>query len=264
VEPLPPTGTCVFRCGSGKPLNEEHIIGQQVAAAMDLDYPIPMSWGHMKHATLDRFEVGGREDEKLEVTLRSRVCEGCNGGWMRKLDESMIEFMRPTLGNHAPVELTESKQRVLARWATKVALLLAVWMHDEPQLAMQPQMWVPPDNFPALHKHHGCPKHTRVWMAAMADIPVSELFVTGRRIAVQDGPTGYWVMFKLKRLVFYVTGVEVGYRGPIPDRNPDRFVTSGALVPIWKQASHTARWPPSAQLSPGGAGGVVQGAEEWS
>ncbi len=250
-------------CGSEQPLDEEHIIGRQVAEAMSLDYPIPMSWGHMEHTTLDRFEAGSREDEKLEVTLHHRVCKACNGGWMRKLDESMIEFMRPALKRHGTVGLTENKQRVLARWATKVALLLGVWMHDEPRLATRPRMWVPPDNFPVLHKHHGCPKHTRVWMAAMADIPVSELFATGRRIAVAGGPTGYWVMFKLKRLVFYVTGVEVGYAGPVPDRNPERFVASGALVPIWTQASHTARWPPRVQLSPEGAGGVVQAAKDW-
>jgi hypothetical protein len=260
---LPPVGSCIFKCGSGQALDEEHIIGQQVAEAMDLDYPIPMSWGNMKHGTLDRSEVGVREDEKLEVTVRDRVCKGCNGGWMRKLDESMINFMRPTLNRHAPVVLTETKQRMLARWATKVALLLAVWMHDEPQLAAHGQMWVPPDNFPVLHAHHGCPEHTRVWMAAMADIPVSELFVTGRRLAVQDGPAAYWVMFKLKRLVFYVTGVEVGWDGPIPDRNPDQFVASGALVPIWKPVSRTVRWPPNAQLSPEGAGGLVQSAEHW-
>jgi hypothetical protein len=263
VPPLPPTGSCIFKCGSEKPLDEEHIIGQQVAEAMDLEYPIPISWGNMAHTTLDRAEVGAREDEKLEVTLRDRVCKGCNGGWMRKLDESMIAFMRPTLHHHAAVELTEGRQRMLARWATKVALLLGVWMHDEPMLTTYGQMWLPPDNFPALHTHHGCPKHTRVWMAAMADIPVSELFATGRRIVVPGGPTGYWVMFKLKRLVFYVTGIEVGWNGPVPDRNPEHFVTSGALVPIWKPASAIAGWPPRAQLSPEGAGGVVQAAEGW-
>jgi hypothetical protein len=174
----------------------------------------------------------------------------------------MIEFMYPALNRHEEIALTETQQRMLARWAAKAALLLGVWMHDEPLLAASPhQMWVPPDNFPLLHTHHGCPQHTRVWMAAMADIPVSDVFATGRRITVQSGPIGYWVMFKLKRLVFYVSGVEVGYDGPGPDRTPDPFVSSGHLIPIWEPISHTARWPPHAQLSPEGAGGLVQAGE---
>lgn len=261
---LPLRGSCIFRCNSGQPLNEEHIIGQAVAEAMDLDYPIPMSLGHMAHTTLERVEADRREEEKLEITLRGRVCMGCNGGWMRKLDESILAFMRPALTDHREVALNENKQRMLARWATKVALLLALWMHDEPRYAEFPRMWVPSDNFPILRTGFGCPEHTRVWIAAMADIPVSELFVTGRRLSLGGEQIGYWVMFKLKRLVFYVSGVEVGYDGPGVEREPERFVASGALVPIWKHTHRTVRWPPPVQLSPEGAGGLVQGAENGS
>ncbi len=228
---------------------------------MNLDYPIPFSWGHMAHATLAREEVGERLDDKLEITIRERVCEGCNGGWMRKLDESMLKFMAPALSEYATVELSENDQRMLARWATKVALLLALWMHDDPLLSQRLRMWVPSDNFPILHTHLGCPKHTRVWMAAMAPIPVSDVFATGRRLTVDGRPVGYWVMFKLKRLVFYVTGVEVGHDGPVIEREPTRFVASGALVPIWPPAGDVVEWPPSVQLSPEGAGGLVQSSE---
>ena len=42
----------------------------------------------------------------------------------------------------------------------------------------------------------------------------------------------YWVIFKLKLLMFYVTGIAVGYHGEVPDRQPERFVASGTLVPI--------------------------------
>jgi hypothetical protein len=109
---IPPPGKCVWGCDSGQPLDREHIIAKHVAAALDVPYPVPMSWGDLRRATGERIERGQREENALEIVLPDRVCKGCNGGWMKKLDDRMLRFMWPTFRHEARVRLNRrSKSR---------------------------------------------------------------------------------------------------------------------------------------------------------
>ena len=58
-----------------------------------------MRWGAYERSTGQRVQEGERPEEELEIVLSDRVCERCNGKWMRKLDKRMLDF---DVGHTAP------------------------------------------------------------------------------------------------------------------------------------------------------------------
>jgi hypothetical protein len=119
---LGPSSECVWGCGRSN-FNREHVIGRQFANSLDLPYPMVMRWGSY-----------GRTGRELEVVVENRVCEGCNGRWMKKLDDDVKDILGPSITDAAPVTLTPGRQKTVARWALKVGLPLMLWTHDECEL----------------------------------------------------------------------------------------------------------------------------------
>jgi hypothetical protein len=94
-------------------------------------------------------------------------------------------------------------------------------------------------------------------------IPVSEFFVTatGINITVSPTPIGYYAFVKLKRLVFFVTGLELSYQGPIPDDwpNPVHVVHDRRAVKrLWPPSESVVEWPPPARLESDDLDNLVQ------
>jgi hypothetical protein len=87
-----------------------------------------------------------------------RVCTGCNGGWMSRLEESAEPILTPlVLGTGSVV--TRSQQRTLATWATKTALAL--------QLTSQGATRIPAVFYRGLTKDPSRPPpHTQVLLGA--------------------------------------------------------------------------------------------------
>jgi hypothetical protein len=266
---IPPSGQCVWGCESGHPFNREHIIGKQIAEAMGMPFPVRISWGDIHRSTGVEIERGDRvEREGLEIVLDDRVCERCNNQWMRKLDERMLAFMRPTLETEAPVQLDLRKRLTLARWATKVGLLLALYLHDQPLADADSEGmgkgYAPADNFTALYRHSmEVPDRTQVWAGMLdpvIDVSESEVSVLAIPVYSTPGPVGYYVLFSFKRLVFFVAGLDLGYGAAYPDdwTQPERRVSdSRALARIWP--SETVALPPLAYLEPDDYRVIVEG-----
>jgi hypothetical protein len=267
---IPPSGKCVWGCESGQPLNKEHIIAKKVADAMGLDYPIRLSWGDIHRSTGEEIERGERVERKgLEIVLADRVCERCNKRWMSKLDDRMLRFMRPTLETEAPVQLDPPKRLTLARWATKVGLLLALWLHDQPLADPDTEnlgeSYAPARNFTVLYGHSTqVPDHTQVWMGAMdpsIDVSESGVFIAASAIYAGPRPVGYYVLLSLRRLVFLVIGTDIAYGTPHADdwAKPKRGITeSRAMIRIWPCGDCTVAWPPPAYLEPDGLADPVE------
>ena len=257
----PPLGKCVWGCGRDN-FNREHIVGQQIAKLLDLELPLTMHLG-------DFSRDGG---EQVEVVLKDRVCVGCNSGWMRKLDNKMIAFMGDTFSTGTPVKLDEFRQRILARWAVKVALLLEVYLFDEavrvPKLKAAGPFFAPDDNFPALRKEHGPPKRTQVWIGELetATQPFtshsSVITVSGTR-APYRRPTpierGYESVFSLGPVALAVTGYEIGWNGtPLLKRNTRK------MLRIWPAAKQPVTWPPSSQITVRDLASMTGMPPEWA
>ena len=111
---------CVWGCGRAD-FNVEHVVGRQFARRLGLPYPLALRWAEY-----------GRVQRELEITLPQRVCSGCNGRWMKKLDDRVRGSIGESICSGAPVQIAAAgTKRQLACWAMKVALLLNLWVHDE-------------------------------------------------------------------------------------------------------------------------------------
>jgi hypothetical protein len=115
------------------------------------------------------------------------------------------------------------------------------------------------DNFPRLYARIKPPERTRVWIGAMDEsAELSEVFVLPKSVTVkltEDGPAspvGYHTLLRLKRVVFLVSGWNLGYADDVPDfPNPGRILSDAApMIPIWPTTEMPVRWPPATRLAP--------------
>jgi len=256
---IPPSGQCVWGCNSGKPFNREHIIAKQVADAMGMPFPVRISWGDIRRSTGEETERGDETKNELEIVLDDRVCERCNNKWMDKLDHQMLAFMRPMMESETPVQIDPSQQLTLARWATKIGLLLALYLHDQPLADPDSETmgkgYAPADNFTALFGHSmEVPDHTQVWVGMLdpaIDVSESEVFVANMPVHGTPGPVGYYLLFSLKRLVFFVAGLELAYATSDTGDWVElerRLTDSRAMVQLWPSDGDTVLLPPPAYL----------------
>jgi len=272
-QPDPPL-TCVWGCGR-KDFNVEHIIGQQYAKALNLSLPMTAHWG-------DHTETMTKE---LAILVPDRVCRGCNNGWMRKLDNRVISFMRRALTEGAHISLdTPFKQTQLAFWATKVALLLLVFQHDltvKHQLEDMGPFTIPYADLEYVWQRKRPSDRTRVWVGArhdVGDIPflhhesaVFSLTTDEARATVrmENGSlvrdTGFRILFALGRLVFAVWGWQLDYDAGTPHgiEDPNELVPD-SMLPIWPgDERKPVEWPPPHQLSAQEIGRICHTEPEW-
>lgn len=263
----PPFGKCIW-C-ERTDFTDEHVIGQQFTKLLGIDFPIKSYWGD---ATIPG---------NGEVVLKDRVCDTCNKNWMRKLDNKMIKAMRPAIRAGGRVQLNERQQEIVAMWATKVALLLALRLQDlalqHPELLvdMGDAVTVPDDNLAAVERDKKRPpKGTRVWIGATDPRDHSPKFMScpgsfaifeaetpgGLALPV---PHGYFVLFGLGRLVVYLSGCESPYAPNPPDYSPVSVVGRNALRQIWPSAERVAEWPPPKLLLRQDLEGIVQMPADW-
>lgn len=266
----------MWGCGR-RSFNREHIIGQQVAKALGIPENTTTTWGEHRE----------RNTGKFEIVLPNRVCRECNGKWMRKLDNRMMGFMRQTLTTGAPVELTTTRQLTLAYWATKVALLHEVYLHDENErVGADPTgvFFAPTDNLHAVYEHNRPPKLTRVWIGARAKTPKAAFFIHTGGIFVREAdperavihvPTnepgnqyqsqrGFSSMFALPRQVFLVRGWELAYaEGDLDGLGDPNDNVPDSMLPIWPQSTAALHWPPPHQLSTDDIGRITGTPPPW-
>jgi hypothetical protein len=252
---IPPAGSCVWGCESNAPFNREHIIGKQFAKALGMPFPIRVGWGDLHRPTGLMGEHGTTTENELGIVLDDRVCKRCNENWMKKLDDRTMKFMWPALHHRGQVGINRKQQLDLARWATKVGLLLALYFHDQPKdprSQRKQRNYVPADNFTELFRNSaGLPRHTHVWFGAVAPTEViSECFVSTEGIRDASGPVGYYTTIRLRRLVFFVTGLSIAYEHPVDDWiDAERIVDKPkTMTPIWPAREPIIEWPPPRHL----------------
>ncbi len=214
---LAPSTECIWGCGRSN-FNREHVVGRQLAERLGFPQPLVMRWGEY-----------WRMESELEVIVRDRVCEGCNGRWMKKLDDEVADVLGTSITEGAPVDLTPWQQHQAARWALKVALLLMLWTHDE--CALHPELMgankrephVPIDDFASVGKRHRPPHHTLIWLGLAAD-ELPDYFSIVSTLARPAHPSpewlGYYSLFAIGRLVVYVLA---GTPDPREPGDPNRL-----------------------------------------
>jgi hypothetical protein len=263
----PPFGKCVW-CERGD-FTIEHVIGRQFAKAMQVPYPVRSYWGD--------FELPG---DTGEIVLKDRVCDTCNRNWMRKLDDRMMKFMRPAIAQAERVQLDLRKQEILAMWAVKIALLLRLRAHDQvlahPELAESAHSnFIPDDNFDAIERSkRKPPKRTTVWIGAVDPRDRLPKFIHcgGSFSTFETRPPGqiatpvergYFELFGLNRVIFYVTGWEIAYQGTPPNIDPKTQIGRGTMQRVWPNTEQTIQWPPQRALRTEHLEGIVKMPADW-
>jgi hypothetical protein len=251
MDSAPPFGTCIWGCGR-RNFNREHVVGRQIAELLDLPIPLTMHVGGFV----------GRSENSLRIVLKRRVCKTCNGTWMRTLDNQFVGVMKDTLRTGSRVELTSDGQESVATWATKVAMLIELFLHDfmkkNPQIEIG-STYVPSDNLSALYETRRPPDGTTVWIGAVdreSFHPFSSIggAIFGASTSPADGIVkgelcGYQSIFNLRDVVFGVRGWASQYvrNEPRGMADPER-TAPGRTIQIWPRLNENQRWPPPAGL----------------
>lgn len=138
-------------CDNAGPLTDEHIISKTVRKQLPLSARITTTFA-------------GRNKTRgvLYCVIRKSVCEHCNTGWMRQLEDFVVDTVGPEIGSADQVTLDPSVCERIATWAIKTGLLLEVWtgLHGH-------GAYVPNDNLRWLAKHTSPPPRSRVWIAGV-------------------------------------------------------------------------------------------------
>jgi hypothetical protein len=219
-------------------LSEEHIIGQQFIKELALPGPF-------QHR-VDGKAVG-RPKNVLNITLDKRVCEKCNNEWMARMDDAVIEMLRPSLRLDdltGPISLDPASQRTVATWGVKIALLYALAMHDDGHL----DTWVPHNHFHDLYAARRPPLKSQVWLSQVEVGPVPSPYAFAGHVALDGLRFAYNVLFTIGHLVVYVLGWSNVYgqtervQQLFPYTPPVEI--TDALLPVWKRRDLVAYWPP--------------------
>lgn len=223
--------TCVF-CG-GKGVTNEHILAQRFRRY----FPAGDRPGQHDRETEDGF-LSQWDGPMLNATVK-RVCGECNGGWMRQADAALDPLIGRMMHGHA-VELTPERQKLLASWATRVALLY--------RFRRKPPSPPSPERLQWLFRHREPPPETDVWLAVY-ELPNATRYQSGLLSVIrsEDGMhvDGELATILVGHLVLQV--LDLPNRGNITLHVPpadQRFD-----VQIWPPSPLILLWPPPLALN---------------
>jgi hypothetical protein len=233
---------CVF-CGATGSLSTEHVVPKWVRKALQISEPVKEYSGSTY--------VGAAET--LAIVFHE-VCVRCNSGWMESLETATRPVLGPLLLGAAPGTsrlLDSDQQTIIATWAVKTSLLLAL-----SKFRGEDHGWIPVSTLQWLRQYHNSrmpPPGTRVWMAGLStsDIPASVqaacLYDADRE------PTAQCVTFSVGCVLFQVFATEQKDADLSTDNEAWLAPTGpyqAALLRI-APSSTPHRWPPRAVFSAG-------------
>lgn len=233
---------CVF-CGATGSLSTEHVVPKWVRKALQISEPVREYSGSTY--------VGAAET--LAIVFHE-VCVRCNSGWMESLETATRPVLGPLLLGAAPGTshpLDPGQQAIMATWAVKTSLLLAL-----SKFRGKDHSWIPVSTLQWLHEHHDSrmpPPGARVWMSGLStsDIPASVQAAT--LYDAEREPTAQCVTFSVGCVLFQVFATEQKDADLSPD-NVAWLAPAGpyqaALLQI-APSSTPHRWPPQAVFSAG-------------
>jgi hypothetical protein len=237
---------CKF-CGIGK-VTKEHVIPQSWGSILDgglSDVPGHTLW--YVHRVYD--PVGSGEnvtltDEKRAKTpafISRNFCKGCQGGWMRQLDEAVLGLV-PRLTPTTSVRLDVEQQRALARWAAKTMMVYLTKETDE----RQREFGVVAD-FRRFGENRGPLPGTHVWIGVRRhdDPGWFRSFSAPLRTRTGDTCDAYGAVLTVGHLAT-VTIVPASAELAISVHGDD----AAAMKPIWPVQVKPVQWPPLFQINP--------------
>ena len=138
-------------CRGAGPLIDEHVISKTVRKQLP-------STARITGTFAGRSKTRG----VLYCVIRKSVCHTCNRGWMRELEDYVVETIGPEIGSADRIRLDPLACERLATWAIKTGLLLefSTSLHGN-------GAYVPTDNLRWLARHRTPPPRSKVWIAGI-------------------------------------------------------------------------------------------------
>ncbi len=226
-------------------LSEEHIFGRGwVERVMPL--PEGAKFRH-RHSRLKGQPPFGADGERgFDVFWEARdasfvtpgICKKCNNTWMDEMDKATYPFIDPLVSGEART-LGLDAQEQIARWATKVGLLLDPHL-DRPTL---------PEGFwSAFHGTRQPFPDSHVWVARY-DLPYGQHRGGGtptmKSVSTLEGsPSGYACTISLNYLVVHMLIPMDGFDAVSVARTWES-AWGGYVRRIWPPVlGHAVEWPP--------------------
>jgi hypothetical protein len=190
-------------------------------------------------------QIGGGEKrswEKKPFTEQARVvCEGCNTGWMSRLEDSAKPILAPAITRSAVCAFDLRAQQIAARWAAKTCFVFQ---------GLAPELLAPPTH-PFLLRSNGIPPpQVSVFMGshyrALQDPANSVYMQKPLSLYLGDGDPedapefGYVCFLAVGGISFLIIGYrDAGYAEVVAGQ-----MVEGLLTKIWPLSTRVIRWPP--------------------
>lgn len=248
---------CLF-CGAAGPLTDEHAVPAWARKAI----------GAYGKTTLHMIPPGGRPSSLgtskplrtyggLTVKARKALCESCNTGWLRLMEDAAGPILGPAM-RCEPITLADDQRALIGYWATAKALLI-----DEAYRQTRGGVPPPSSHLRWLNDHRDArepPPGTHIWIAGMNAMSGNDFvpsWASSGQIRHSDpgidpdtADTSYVAAFSVGCLVIQVIGQdfrESDHRSPsglplariIPFRKIAPY-----LIPIWPEGDPVTVWPP--------------------
>lgn len=252
---------CAFCQGAGRK-NKEHAIPQWISRS--LGGTGPGSFHGYRAVTIPPYRTTDgtivnqwavREDQPVKTVnvVTRQVCQGCNGGWMNRLEDDVKPILVPLITGQVR-ELPPADMWVLAAWATKTAMALALASYlpagpAEGSVERRPTM--PRGAMHELYLTQAPLQKSQVYLGLAEGPPVPAKAVVGYFMGRQDGYTRagvaiemHWVTLRLNEV-----GVKFVYwTGPRELRLADTAL-GREVRRIWPNGGKSLRWPPAFAFS---------------
>jgi hypothetical protein len=239
---LPRYDVCVF-CGE-TPTTREDVIPRWLVKVLR---PAPGATRRVGNTFRNRTDLASKRAQPVNSIGMGKVkcvCQRCNGGWMKRLEESAKPVLQPIL-REVPRRLPPADQGTLAAWAMKTSLMVAL---QYGQLALQQGLIPVAPLRGEMFESHKPPPSSSVWMCWVqpetirvqslalesqpwGDPPVSLQGFIGRIILAN---VGFIVLCNPSKAPFYV-------HGPALDQS---------LIQIWPSPTDAHDWPPTRSITP--------------
>jgi hypothetical protein len=200
-------------------------------------------------------------DNNPERTIDT-VCHTCNNNWMSRLEEKNIPALGEMLDNK-PVVIDEGRQRLLAEWAVKTAMVL-----DSIKNRQGDEKFYTRDECVAMRVSQEIPKETRIWLGALTDSHLGAFgtdftILRSDRTRIGTGIANTIVTghFAVQVVTTHTTTNDVSHG--ISEVQPRPGNWDNTLIQLRPKQHKNLHWPPSAPFTNGGPQSIAFLMQRW-
>lgn len=216
-------------------MTDEHVISKGIRKRMPLRSKVTETFAGKKSGPRD----------VLHLVLKKAVCETCNHGWMKELEDDMLATIGNLFAIPVSTTLDPSQQERIATWAIKTALLIE--MHTS---IRGEGSYVPVDNLRWLAEHHSPPPRARVWLAAIDSQSRRLAWSQSGALSLENREkVGCLCTFSIGNVGFQVFCMDITWpnndrmRRTLAEIKPTPAVEA-ATTNIWPGPQRNVVWPP--------------------